>query len=68
MIYSSPSEVKPLPSLEATVSNLATNMKNLINIRVINQALPNLLKHTLEKCISWSKRTLQVSYFHQIKS
>jgi len=52
MIYSSPSEVEPLPSLEATVSNLATNMKNLINIRVINQALPNLLKHTLEKCIS----------------
>ena len=66
MIYSSPSEVKPLPSLEASISELETNKKILSNIRVTNQALPSILKHVLETCIRWFKRNLQVRNIYQI--
>ena len=65
-MYSSPS-TEPLPSLEASIAELENNKKFLSNIRVANQALPKLLKQALEKCISWSKRTLQVSYLNNIQ-
>ena len=65
-MYSSPS-TEPLPSLEASIAELETNKKILSNIRVANQALPKLLKQALEKSISWSKRTLQVSFLNNIQ-
>jgi hypothetical protein len=65
-VNNSPS-TEPLPSLEASIADLETNKKILSNIRVANQALPKLLKKVLEKCIGWTKRTLQVSYLNNIQ-